>query len=231
MIDDAVPVWAPRVPQWKIRRLYEDDARGIYDQELIDDVGYSLLARCQSFIVANEAVSGKARCPRCSALVSHSGRKEELLRCACGWELAWGAYFETIQHKQLSGADVVMRLFQDFVDRFPLARSTREKVLLIDRLIHGFHWYYKRSDVATNCPTRPVAINLIEGRLGQVIAFLDNLTYGAGSTPGTQENKAEWDQNVQPARGWYRQGQTTGVDRDENQNGSTLHTKQGYDII
>jgi hypothetical protein len=71
-------------------------------------------------------------------------------------------------------------------------------VLLIDRLLHGFHWHFK-----TNEPTRPVAINLIEGRLGDVMDFLDNLTYGAESTTGTKENKAEWDANIQYTRGWY----------------------------
>ena len=30
----------------KIRQFYETDAKGIYDEDLIDDVGYGLLARC-----------------------------------------------------------------------------------------------------------------------------------------------------------------------------------------
>jgi hypothetical protein len=196
--DKTIPAWAERVAQWKIRRLYENDAKGIYDEELIDDVGYALFARCQSFITANEATKGRARCPRCSAMVLHSGRKEELLRCECGWELLWGEYFKTIQHKQLSGAEPVISLFQAFVDRFPAAGSVRQKVFLIDRLIHGFHWYYK-----TDSPTRPVAINLIQGRLRQMIAFLDGLTYSDKSTPGTLAAKAEWDKNIETARGWY----------------------------
>lgn len=58
--DRATPVWAPRVRQHKIRQLYEDDAKGIYDEGLINDVGYALLARCLSFIAANEATQGKA---------------------------------------------------------------------------------------------------------------------------------------------------------------------------
>lgn len=194
----TIPVWARRVAQWKICRLYENDAKGIYDEELIDDVGYALFARCQSFITANEATRGRARCPRCSAVVLHSGRKEELLRCECGWELLWGEYFKTIQHKQLSGAEPVISLFQEFVDRFPAAGSVRQKVFLIDRLIHGFHWYYK-----TDSPTRPVAINLIQGRLKQMIEFLDSLTYSDQSTPGTLAAKAEWDKNIETARGWY----------------------------
>jgi hypothetical protein len=194
-----MPVWAPRVPQHKIRQLYETDALGIYDRDLIDEVGYALLARCEGFIAAVRAVAGEARCPCCGAVVSHTGRKEELLRCACGWELTWGAYFSTIQHKQLSGAEPVVRLFREYVAAYPAARTAREKMLLIDRLLHGFHWYYK-----DNSPTRPVAVNLIEGRLGDVIAFLDSLTYGEHSTPGTKENCDVWNERVETARSWSR---------------------------
>ncbi len=119
------------------------------------------------------------------------------MRCAqCGWELTWGEYFATFQHRQLSGAEPVLELFGDFVQRFPKAKRPQERVFLIDRLIHGFHWYHK-----FGC-TRPVAVNLIEGRLSEVIVFLDNLTYGEGSTPGTQEIHAEWVKNSQNARQW-----------------------------
>ena len=129
MSQRIVPTWAPRVAQWKIRRLYEADVRGIYDEDLINEVGYSLLARGESFVQAVDAVRGKARCPCCSAVLEHSGREADLLPCGCGWELTWGEYFQTIQ------------------------------------LIHRFHWYYKTQE-----PTRPVAINLIESRLGKVVA-------------------------------------------------------------
>ena len=192
-----IPTWAPRVTQQEIRRLYETDARGIYDDDLINEVGYGLLARCQSFVDAVEATRGRARCPSCSAIVTHAGDKAEVLHCGCGWELTWGEYFATIQHSQLSGADPVLDQFRVFITRFATARTPQEKTILIDRLLHGFHWYFK-----TNTPTRPVAINLIEGRLDQVVAFLDNLSRGQNSTTGVTANYAEWDKNVQ-ANQWY----------------------------
>jgi hypothetical protein len=198
-----MPVWAPRVPKHQIRQLYETDALGIHDRDLIDEVGYALLARCQSFIAANRAVAGEATCPCCGAIVSHRGQKEEWLRCACGWQLTWGAYFSTIQRKQLSGAEPVLRLFREYVAAYPAARTARDRMLLIDRLLHGFHWYYK-----DNTPTRPVAINLVEGRLGDVIAFLEDLTYGEHSTPATRETYATWDERAEVARGWRRKGET-----------------------
>ncbi|NLE46749.1 MAG: hypothetical protein GX620_18720, partial [Chloroflexi bacterium] len=191
------PTWAPRAPQWKIRRLYENDAIGLYDDELIDDVAYTLFARCGSFIMACEATQGRASCPRCSRVIPHEWRKHELLTCQCGWHLTWGEYFATIQHNQLSGADPVLARFREYVERLPSARSPREKVLLIDWLIHGFHVYTR-----TGGPTRPVAVNLIEGRLHQVIEFLDALTYGERSTPGLLETKLTWDERIATARGW-----------------------------
>ena len=195
---NMLPTWAPRVTQREIRRLYDRDAKGIHDEELINETGYGLLARCLGSIDAAEAVGGRARCPQCSGIVMHSGRSLEVLRCSCGWELTWRDYFDTIQHKQLLGAEPVLRQFRSFVRAFPAARTPQEKTLLIDQLIHGFHWYYK-----TNAPTRPVAINLIEGRLSEVVAFLDSLSRGDSSTAGVAENYAQWDKSIEVNRDWY----------------------------
>lgn len=195
-----LPEWAPRVPKRKIRQLYETDAQGIYDLDLINEVGYALLARCESFITANRARDGELPCPSCGETVRRvKGQADEVLRCPCGWRLPWADYFKTMQHKQLSGAEPVLEQFRDFVRAFPAARTPQEKMQCIDRLIHGFHWYLK-----TDRPTRPVAVNLIEGRLSDVVAFLDRLTYGDRSTPGMRETYAEWDKGIEANRNWYR---------------------------
>ncbi len=198
--DHRLPTWAPRVPKHKIRRLYELDAQGIIDDDLIDDVGYGLWARGKAFITACAAVRGEVVCPACGAILHRAGHdKTQVMVCGCRWSLSWGDYFETIQRKQLSGAEPVLALFGSYVDRFPEATTPRARMLLIDELLHGFHWYYK-----TGTPTRPVAINLIEGRLSDVIDFLDTLTYGSGSTPGLRDRKAEWDERIVYARSWGR---------------------------
>jgi hypothetical protein len=189
-----LPTWAPRVTQREIRRLYETDAQGIYDQDLINEVGYGLLARCESFITACRARQGELPCPECGRTV----QRAETLICPCGWTLPWADYFKTIQHKQLSGAEPVLAQFREYVRTFPAARTLQEKMVRIDTLLHGFHWYFK-----TNAPTRPVAVNLIEGRLGDVVAFLEELTYGEGSTPGLRETRAEWDKHIDANRSWY----------------------------
>jgi len=192
-----LPEWAPRVRKAQIWRLYEDDAGGIHDEDLLDEVGYALLARCESFITANlaRARGGELPCPECGQTV----KREEALHCECGWTLTWKAYFRTIQHKQLSGAEPVLTQFREFVGAFPVAKSSREKMLLIDRLIHGFHWSLRMER-----PTRPVAVNLIQGKMNEVVAFLDSLTYGEGGAPEMGEALEEWSRNIDANREWYR---------------------------
>ena len=192
-----LPSWEPRVPQHKIRQFYLNDANGIYDKELIDDVGYALLARCESFLIANDAAQGKVICPICSTTILHTAKNEEVLRCEkCGWEILWKEYFGTFQHKQLYGAEPVLELFRDFVKLFPSASAVQEKVLLIDTLIHGYHWNQKYGY------TRPVAINLIEGKLADVITFLDGLAYGPENTEGIQATYDEWVKKGEYVRSW-----------------------------
>ena len=215
------PEWAPRISQQDIRRLYEDDARGIRDDELLDEVGYGLLARCESFIAAVEAVRGRARCPRCGAIVEHGARRDELLQCQCGWELLWRDYFATIQHKQLSGAEPVIELFRYYVKTFPSRATAKEKMLAIDALIHGFHYFLN-----TGGPTRPVAVNLIEGRLYEVIGFLDELTYGPRSTGGLAQQKQEWDKDVQTARSWRRSSRGGGIEEAADQERASKDNQQ-----
>jgi hypothetical protein len=100
-----LPDWAPRLAPGKIKRLYELDAKGIRDETLIDEIGWALKARCESFIQAVRATRGEAICPACWAIVPHQIISNEMLICsACGWQATWKAYFSTIQHKQLSGA-------------------------------------------------------------------------------------------------------------------------------
>ena len=188
---DTLPTWAPRVSQSKIRQPYETDAQGIYDDELIDEVGYGLLTRCESFIAACEAIAGRIHCPRCGTLVTHNRRKKDILLCDCGWKLTWGEYFKTIQGSQLNGAEPVLELFRTFIKDFTASRTAQEKMLAIARVIHGFHYSMK-----TGAPSRPVAVNLIEGQLRKVVVFLDQLTYSDKGSPGTQASYLQWRKNI-----------------------------------
>jgi hypothetical protein len=115
--------------------------------------------------------------------------RDELLTCpVCGWAVTWGEYHLSFKRKQVNSGGATTA-FETFARRYPSARTPQEKMLAIDRLIHEFHYSYRdRPDL----PTRPVGVNLIEGRVPDVVRFLDELTYGEGAPREAVENKDAW---------------------------------------
>lgn len=167
--------WAPKVSQSLIRRLYVAESRGILDDELIDEVGYALLARCDSILKVTRAVQGVLDCPECAREVRHAARAGVEVACPCGWSIAWSDFQKTYRGRQLFGG-AATKAFQQFSQAFPAARTPRERLVLIDRLIHEFHWNLTHRSPDPE-PTRPAAANLIEGRsLDEVVQFLSELS-------------------------------------------------------
>lgn len=194
--------WAPRVPRHTIRRLYETDALGIVDEELLDEVAYGLYSRCQSILTVTQAAEGKVQCPVCERLLVRQDLtdKQEVIHCPeCGWQITWEQYFKSYQHKQLHGGGAV-DAFKAYVEQFPHAQTKSARMLLIDRLIHAVHWEL------TQRPSRPAAVNLIEGNMHTVSQLLERLAYGEQSTPGMQETQAAWRHKMEVRRNvWSEQ--------------------------
>jgi hypothetical protein len=194
--------WPRRVRQETIRRLYTLDAKGIVDEELIDEVGYALYARCLAIQTATRAHFGRAACPRCRSEIKRASedwrrwRKDEQMLCACGWSATWGAYQRSYKGKQLVGGNAYP-VFKAFINRWPLARTPRDKMLEIDGLIHACHQDAKKRWA------RPAACNVIEGRMTDMIAFLDELAYGSRSTEGLNETRRAWIEKPQ-LQAWRR---------------------------
>lgn len=163
------PKWAPKVPMNLIRCLYENDALGIVDEELLDDVGIRLSLRCESIVKVMEAQNGRVSCPLCDSVMQ---RTEPLLECRCGWSLPWITYWLTYRHHELSGDP---EMFKYFPSQWERCLTPKKKMLLIDDLIHRWHW----EQTAKEGPGRLTGVNLIEGNRKQVIAFLDELTGGS----------------------------------------------------
>jgi hypothetical protein len=190
--------WSPRVPQWKIRRLYELDAQGILDEELLDDVGFTLLLRCRDIITIDAARRGRVKCPRCAkqkrrTIIERAYGKgdvrDEVIACSeCGWQITWGEYALSFKRKQLNSGGA-LTAFERYIKEFRAAQRPQQKMLAIDRLIHEFHYSLRAQP---DLPCRPVGVNLIQGKLMDVIQFLDELTYGQQTTEGLEENRAAW---------------------------------------
>jgi hypothetical protein len=178
--------WARRVEQHKIRQLYARDAQGIVDEELVDEVGYAMYARCESIATVTVASQGRAKCHACGEIIRHRGVKDAPMICVCGWQTTWGEYLASYQRKQLHGGNA-FPAFEKFVERWPEARNPRDKLLEIDRLIHELHLNAEVERFA-----RPAGVNVIEGSMKTVIALLNELAYSDLSTPGLDDARATW---------------------------------------
>ena len=186
-----LPQWAKQVKRDKISKLYSSHAAGIFDEELADEVAYSMLARAESIIKVTKVHSeGILDCPSCSRIVKCDGQKAwNIFVCTCGWNLSRGELHKTYKHRQLVGG-AAMPIVEDAVKTFPAKGSYNDKMFWIDRIIHSFHGELDAQRKETGLAYRPAARNFIEGSLIQVVELIYFLAYG--DSPDFLKSHAEW---------------------------------------
>ncbi|MDO8969297.1 MAG: hypothetical protein Q7U74_01340 [Saprospiraceae bacterium] len=137
------------------------ESHGLLDDDFLSELFYAFYARCQSILTCAQEAQGRVNCPRCNTIIQRknltyiSAGKAEMMICPhCAWQLTWGEYLQSYQGKQLfiGGAGPAI---QSYVDNFSKTSTPQSKILLIDTLIHAYHWE------ATSHPTRPVSVNRI----------------------------------------------------------------------
>jgi hypothetical protein len=193
---DGRIVWAPRVPRQKIKRLYESEAAGLLDEELCDDVAWSIWERCRDIVTVTRAHGGEATCPRCESIVCHGWKQDERMMCACGWSMTWRAYMRTYRRKQLHGGGSVPWV-EEFAEALPKVKDARAKMLLIDRLINRWHWdlQHPGPNEKVPVPARPTAINVIGGTGAEILELLDELAGYASDDPDLLANREAFEAN------------------------------------
>ena len=200
----AMIKWNKKVPQNIIARLYNHSAAGIKDDDLADEVGCALYARCQSIIAVTKGYEKKLLpCPLCENEIP---LVNDVFTCKCGFSASWDDFRKSYKNKQLYAANA-LPIFIDYVNKFPKAKSYGEKIICIDCLIHSFHIRNSFHHVMNHCDindpeteiNRPTGANLIEGTLSQVIIFLNELS----SIEGYSRGKSLWLKNVKRANGGY----------------------------
>ena len=188
--------WAPRVSREQILALYRSEAEGHLDEELLDEVFYGIAARCRSIMEVTESRK-RVRCRACSEIIAIRdgcirGRckvSDYLIICpACGWSVTWGTFFRSYHKKQLvaGGSEPYVK---EFLANMEHAQSAREKLLCIDRLIHGFHVWL---NVNKCIPTRSVGINVIAGDQSQIMKLIETIANEDIRDPEVRKNCLEW---------------------------------------
>ncbi|MBT4497281.1 MAG: hypothetical protein HOC74_06140 [Gemmatimonadetes bacterium] len=163
------PQWAPRVRMALIKRLYEADAAGLADDDLVNEVGFALLMRCETIYRVTER-----RCPECGDSLEGAhdeGPRDRTVHCpGCGWTSTWRVYHRSYKGHRIHGG----RAYPEFVHyfrEFPKCRTRSSKMRAIDRLIHAVHQ-------VGNAGATPAAQNLVYARPGAIKRMLDDLAYG-----------------------------------------------------
>ena len=194
----VLPKWAPRVPKALIARLYETSADNLLDDELVDEVGYAFLVRCESMLDVRMKYQGKVRCVGCQIIIENAYVEDKIIVCAeCGWECSWVAYQKTIKYKKLHAGGMTPFL-EEYVRKFPVAKTSGEKMILIDTLIHRYHW-----ETSSSAGSRPGAVGLIEGKLKDIMPFLEKLTYGDHVPAEVKATRMEWRKKWE-SNGWRK---------------------------
>lgn len=178
--------WASKVSPAKIWQLYQNDASGLVDDDLVHEVGFRLLERCRSIV---RATHRQVECPRCGAVMEmcEPGNWRYLpgtLPCptpGCGWETTAEIWHDSWRHRDLLGL-AAMKAIETYLHDYPLAKKTTEQMLCIDQLIHAFH-----IGLTSDEGHRAAANNLIEGSHEQVVELLDRLYEKEGGV-----DKAKW---------------------------------------
>ncbi|MBN2735657.1 MAG: hypothetical protein JXR70_01660 [Spirochaetales bacterium] len=193
-------LWSPRVSLAKIRQFYIKEARGICDDELIEEVGIGLLARCQSIIEFTEACeTGRVRCMRCarqgqSTIIQRNMKKPSaLLQCpVCAWQVRWRIYKSESEKAdgQLHGGHA-LDAFTRYMRVYPKCQTREEKIIAIDQLIHEFHWFLIKENQPAKA-NKPAGVNLLQGNIRDVFNLLNELTYGEKTPPELIARKKWW---------------------------------------
>lgn len=182
MSDQNTIQWAPKLRPHLLRRLYESDAQGLVDDELLNEVGYTLYERCRTIWIATER-----RCPECTAKLEQrdDSRDCPMICPACGWKTTWGLFHSSYKGKRIHGGSAYPA-FVRYMEEWQRARDGRTKMLVIDRLVHALHEDKNKVWII------PASVNLIVGKGDEIFALLDHLAYGDCSAPESVACREQW---------------------------------------
>lgn len=166
--------WCKKVSRGDLHRLYQSEAKGLINEELLDEIGYTFYTRCsqskEALPLLNE---GRILCHHCGTVVKATGYAS-ITYCECGYCYTYREYRRSFNTSNMP-AHRAQPIFDAFVEKWPGCEDTAQKMLLIDWLIHECHVTLMSGEKG-----RSVCVNLIEGTKKQISDLIIKLTYGGG---------------------------------------------------
>ena len=132
--------WAARLQPALLKRLYDADAQGMHDAELCDEVAYHLWLRCETIVMV---ARNEVCCPRCGTpFAIDTAAPQTVTVCPqedCGWHTTHHDYHLSWRKRRIWGHNAIS-FFEEYYEKYDPNLPYKEKLFLIDRLIHQFHW-------------------------------------------------------------------------------------------
>lgn len=176
--------WNKKVSRNDLYRLYQGESKGIIDKELLDDIGLTFYLRCKQAKEVRECMEkGQIICHHCNAVLiggrilptgsvmMKNADNYTSINCDCGYSYTYREYRRSCNAVNMPGGRAEP-IFDSFLKKWPGCRSTKDKMFLIDWLVHECHVTLMSGEKG-----RSVCINLIEGTLGQISALINKLAY------------------------------------------------------
>lgn len=166
--------WSPKLPRRTLIALYEKDSKLLGDEELADEVGWTLYARCvQGRDERALMLAGRMKCHNCGAILPCDAA---ILSCGCGSQYQFREYMRSFRENNMP-ANSAAAIFGEYIEKWPAARTYQDKMRLIDWLVHEFHL-----NLSSGVKGRFVAVNLIEGTKAQIRDLILSLAGADGMT-------------------------------------------------
>lgn len=154
------------------------------DEILLDDIGLAFYVRCKQAKEIREVMDeGIIICHHCGATldakeVSPTGAvqvkifdKNALMKCVCGYSYTYREYRRSYNTANIPG-NRATPIFNKFLEKWIVCRDAKQKMIVIDWLIHEFH-----VTLMSDSKGRSVCINLIEGSLKQISELIIKIAY------------------------------------------------------
>ena len=207
--------WPPRISKEKLARLYRSNAMRITDHDLLQDVAVTLYLRCKAILAVYDAhFNHRVRCPSCydrgaenyldfpRGLKTHD-RESYVFDCSdCGGSFSWQEFKKSHCRSQLNigGAGDA---FKRYIQQFDKNLDDNDLMLAVDQLIHEYHFGLKKDGV-TYESYRIAGANLINGKnTGEIIKFLDDLTYNTEYDERIKKTARTWREKVGESAGGH----------------------------
>jgi hypothetical protein len=167
--------WARRLSKKDIYRLYESEASGFLDEELLEEVGTGFYSRCETIRQVTERL-----CPSCFEVIQGAfdgDNPDRQISChRCQWMSKWKYYHGSYKTDRIHGGRAY-KYFLAYLEEYPLCKTARDKMLAIDRLLHYLH-----EDLDEESSVTPAAMNLVQGKRSEIREFIESLAY-SGTMP------------------------------------------------